>query len=103
MAITSIGAIYATKSRLLQRVYIPHDDDSEIEQQHRHPGETLLRVPIETYRSGGAPAVQALIGTPAHDGRCIVRHKITGEILDRIIADPDIYRHPEGHHVVLDR
>jgi hypothetical protein len=102
MPVTHIGAIYATKSKLLQRVYIPHDDDSEIEQQHRHPGETLLRVPIETYRNGGAPAVQALIGTPAHNGLCQVIHKGTGQILDRIIADPDIYRHPDGHRIVLE-
>jgi len=95
---TKVGAIYATRSKLLQRVYIP-DNDSEIAQQHLHPGETLLEVEIEVYRKGGAEAVQALIGAPSHNGVCRVLHKETGELLDRIMADPDVYRHPDGHRV----
>ena len=72
MPITSVGAIYATASKLLQRVYIPHANDSEINQQHVGAGETLTTVPLATYRQGGPGAVQALIGTPTFSGRCVV-------------------------------
>jgi hypothetical protein len=102
MPVTQIGVIYATRSKMLQRVYIPDGDDSEIDVQHIHPGEMLIRVPIEVYRGGGADAVQALIGKPAHSGVCRVIHRHTGKIIDRIMADPDVYRHPDGHRVELD-
>lgn len=100
MAVTYVGAIYATASLLLQRVYIPHADDGEIGQQHVGRGETIIIVPIEAYRHGGAAALQALIGEPKHDGRCaVVDH--TGTVVDVIIADPDIYSHPDGHRVIV--
>jgi hypothetical protein len=34
MPITSVGAIYATRSKLLRRIYIPHADDAEIQAQY---------------------------------------------------------------------
>lgn len=49
MARTLVGAIYATKSKLLQRVDIPHGDDSEIDQQRVGPGETLVKIPLDVY------------------------------------------------------
>ena len=105
MAVTQVGAIYGTVSKLLQRVYVPHADDSEIARQHVEPTETLLHVPLEVYRSGGQHAVQQMIGTPTHDGHCEVIHKDTGEVIDRIIWDhtiwdPALYKHPEGHRIV---
>src|SRR5215472_4451812 len=100
MPVTKVGAVYATRSKLLQRIYIP-DDDTEIARQHVHTGETQIFIDIEVYRAGGPAAVQAIIGTPAHDGTCRVLHKETSEIIDRIVADPDIYKHPDGHRVVL--
>jgi hypothetical protein len=102
MPITQVGAIYATRSKLLQRIYIPHADDSEIAQQHVGPGESLLTLPLGTFEAGGPPAVQRTIGTPAHNGHCKVIHKSTGKVVERIIADPELYKHPDGHHVVLE-
>jgi hypothetical protein len=100
MPVTQVGAIYATVSKLLQRIYIPHADDSEINQQAIAAGETLLLVPIATYQSGGAPAVQALIGTPTFSGRCAVVHPTTKLVLSHIIADPAIYSDPSGNLII---
>jgi hypothetical protein len=102
MPVTKVGAIYATNSKLLQRIYIPHADDSEIAQQYVHPSESLIAIAIDVYRTGGAVAIQSIIGAPAHNGMCLVIHRDTGEVIDRIIADPEIYRHPEGHRIELD-
>jgi hypothetical protein len=99
--ITSVAAIYATRSKLLQRICIPHADDAELDGLHLHSGESLKKIPIRIYQSGGPQAIQAEIGIPDHDGQCNVVHKETGEIIDRIIADPDVYKHPSGHRIVL--
>jgi hypothetical protein len=101
MSITSVGAIFAMGSKLLQRIYIPSADDSEIDGQFVGDGESLLWVPIAVYREGGPTAVQAFVGEPAHNGLCHVIDRVTGDILQTIIADPDIYEHPDGHKVVL--
>jgi hypothetical protein len=102
MALTSVGAIYATQTKLLQRVYIPHGDDREIAEQHVHPMESVLLVPLAVYRDGGAQAVQDLIGKPSTDGYCALHHKDTGEIINHIIWDVTVhgYVHPEGHRVI---
>ena len=52
-----VGAIYATGSKLLQRIYVPDYDDGEIAQQYVGPGELLMLVPIETFRSGNHTAI----------------------------------------------
>ena len=101
MSVTQVGAIYATGSRLLQRVYIPHADDSEIAQQHVTAGETLTSVPIATYRTGGAPAVQASIGAPTFSGRCAVVDKNSNLVTAVIIADPALYSDPGGSLVII--
>jgi hypothetical protein len=100
MAVLHVGAIYATKSLLLQRVYIPDHDVGEIFRQHVGPGESLMLVPINIYRIGGALAVQATIGVPAHSGRCAVVHSQTGEVVDMIIACPDVCQQLNGHSVI---
>jgi hypothetical protein len=102
MAVTKVGAIYATQTKLLQRVFIPHGDDREIDEQHVHPKESVLFVPIEVYQTGGAQAVQALIGNPTTDGHCALHHRDTGEIIDNIIWDVTVHGHvhPDGHRVV---
>jgi hypothetical protein len=100
MPVTQVGAIFATASKLLQRVYIPHADDSEIPLQHVGAGETLLNVPIATYRTGGAAAVQSVIGTPTFSGRCVVVDKNTNLVTNAIIADPAIYADPSGNTVM---
>jgi hypothetical protein len=102
MALTQVGAIYATQTKLLQRIYIPHGDDSEIAQQHVHPMESLLLVPITVYEKGGVAAVQAAVGKSTTDGYCFLHHKDTGEILGAIIWDVTVHGHvhPEGHRVV---
>jgi hypothetical protein len=102
MPVTQVGAIYATGSKLLQRVYIPHADDSEIAQQHVGASETLLNVPIATYRTGGSAAVQALIGTPTFSGRCAVVDKNTNLVVDLLVADPAIYTDVRGPVVAHD-
>jgi|SRR5882672_12234364 len=101
MAIMSVGAIYATQSKLLQRVYVPSVDDSEIANQHVGVGESIVLIPMSTYVQGGGPAVQAVIGTPTITGICaLVDH--TDTVVGKIIADPEIYTHPiAGHRVVL--
>ena len=91
--------IYATGSKLLQRIYLPHASDDEIDRQHVGAGETLVRVPMEIFRRG-QDAIQAFIGTPAHSGVCCVVHKETKRVIDRIIADPELYQHPDGHHII---
>jgi hypothetical protein len=98
MAVTSVGAIYATVSLLLQRVYIPSADDSEISAQHIGAGETLALVPIATWQSGGPQAVQAAIGIPTFSGRCAL--VAAGTVVDHIIADPAFYSDPSGRLVI---
>jgi hypothetical protein len=105
MALTSVGAIYATQSLLLQRTYIPHTDDSEINRQPIFAGETLLLVPLATYQQGGVSAVQALIGTPSITGNCVIVDPVSKLVVDRMIADVAIYNGgsgtmPDGHLVV---
>ena len=92
-----VGAIYATGSKLLQRIYVPDYDDGEIAQQYVGPGKSLMLVPIETFRSGNHTAIQALFGAPAHSGRCAPVRKSTMTVIDLIIADPALYHHPDGH------
>jgi hypothetical protein len=99
MPVTQVGAIYATVSKLLQRVYIPHADDSEIDQQHVGASESLLKVPIATYKTGGPPAVQAAVGTPTFSGACAVVDN-TNTVISTIIADPTIYADPGGNTVM---
>ncbi len=101
MPVTNVGAIYATQSKLLQRVYVPHADDSEIAQQHVAAGETLLNVPIATYLTGGQSAVQAAIGVPTFSGRCAVVDG-TNTVVDAITADPVLYVDPRGTVVAND-
>src|SRR5208282_567038 len=100
MPVLHVGVIYATVSKCLQRVYVPHADDSEIAQQHVGLGESIFNVPYLTYVNGGAAACQAAIGTPAHSGRCAVVNPSTGAISKFIMADPAIYADPDGHHVI---
>jgi len=97
-AVTAIGAIYATKSKLLLRMHIP-DHDDELDQVHIGPGESMMRVPIEVFRSGNHLVVQDFIGKPTISGVCEVIHKETGDVINRIIADPELYSDPDGHFV----
>jgi len=107
MALTSVGAFYATVSKLLQRVYIPHGDDSEIAQQPITAGESLLLVPLATYQQGGAPAVQALIGTPSITGFCAIVDPNSRLVIDHFIADTAIYnggsgKRPDGNLIAAE-
>lgn len=97
--VSAIGAIYATKSKLLLRMHIP-DRDAELDHVHVGPGESMMRVPIEVFRSGNHLVVQNFIGKPTISGLCDVIHKETGEVIDRIVADPELYSDPDGHFVV---
>jgi hypothetical protein len=101
MPITSVGAIYATNSKLLQRIYVPHGDDSEIAQQFVAAGETLVSVPLAIYQSGGVLAVQSAIGTPTFSGRCVVVNN-ANSVIDAILADPAIYSDPRGQVIPSD-
>jgi hypothetical protein len=94
-----VGAIHATKSLLLQRVYIPSFSDDEIDAQWVGPGETLLRLPLDGYVHGGAAYAQAMIGPAAITGRCAVIDA-NNVVVDLLMADPDIYCHPSGQRVV---
>jgi len=99
-SVAAIGAVYATKSKLLLRMHIP-DHDGELDQVHIGPGESMMRVPIEVFRSGNHLVVQDFIGKPTISGVCEVIHKETGEVINRIVADPELYSDPDGHYVVL--
>lgn len=99
--VSSVGAIYATASKLLQRIYIPSVSDAEIAQQFVAAGETLLNVPLATYQQGGIAAVQALVGTPTFSGRCAVVDG-TNKVIDHIIADPLLYTDPRGQVIPHD-
>jgi hypothetical protein len=101
MPVTQVGVIFATVSRLLQRVYIPSIDDSEIAQQFMAAGESLLRVPLTTYQAGGVAAMQASVGTPTFSGRCVVIDG-TNKVIDAIIADPVLYTDPRGQVIPHD-
>ncbi len=98
MPVTQVGAIYATVSKLLQRIYVPDADDSEIAQQHVGAGETLQTVPVSTYRTGGPIAVQAAVGTPTFSGRCAVVDG-TNTATSTIVADPALYIDASGNSV----
>jgi hypothetical protein len=98
MALTSVGAIYATGSLLLQRIYIPQLDDIEIDQQYVAAGETLVKLPLATFDEGQA-AVQAAIGTPSFSGRCAVVNS-SNVVIALIVADPAIYTDPNGNQVI---
>jgi hypothetical protein len=99
--VTQVGAVYATGSKLLLRVYIPHGDDREIDQQPLGVGESLLRVPLTAYRTGGASAVQALIGPATFSGRCAVVDA-TNTVVNCIIADPALYTWPDSKIIAHD-
>jgi hypothetical protein len=99
MAVTSVGAIYATGSLLLQRIYIPDADDSEISNQFVLPGETLVRIPQSTYQLGGSAAVQAAIGTPSFSGRCVIVDN-TSTVIGSLKADPALYTDPQGRQII---
>jgi hypothetical protein len=101
MAVTQIGAIYATGSKLLQRVYVPSVNDSEIDAQHIGAGETLTHVPLATYQAGGSVAVQAALGAPSISGRCAVVDN-TNMVVDHIIADLAVFgaTDPQGRLLV---
>ena len=98
--ITSVAAIYATNSKLLQRIVVPDNDDAELDQYPPGPGESLLLVPIENYRVTGAVGAQEVIGPPTFSGVCAVVDKDTNLVIDRIIADPELYASPDGHAVI---
>src|ERR1700744_6614666 len=100
MALTKVGAFFAAKSLLLLRIYVPDNDDSEIATQQVGIGESVSLMPIDVFRSGGPKAVQEFIGRPSHSGVCAVVHKHTHVVIDRIIAEPELYRHPQGHPVI---
>jgi hypothetical protein len=104
MPVTHVGAIYATVSKLLQRVYIPHADDSEIAQQYVAVGESVVNIPIATYQQGGAVAVQSLIGAPSFSGRCAIVSgaSLTGTVLDIVTADPALYTDLQGRVIASD-
>ncbi len=102
MPVTKVGAIFATSSKLLQRVYIPDADDSEIAQQFVGAGETLLNVPVATYRTGGPVAVQAVIGVPTFSGWCAVVAPDTHLVVAVIIADPALYTDTRGSVIAHD-
>jgi hypothetical protein len=93
--VTQVGAIYATGSKLLQRIYIPSASNAEIAQQFVATGESLLIVPITTFRTGGVAAVQAAVGTPTFSGRSVVIDQ-TNTVTATIIADPALYSDPRG-------
>jgi len=102
MALTSVGAFYATVSKLLQRVFIPSVDDSEIVAQPIAAGETLGIYPLSTFQAGGPPAIQALIGAPTFSGRCAVVDG-TNTVIDAIIADPVLYSDSRGACIASDK
>ena len=104
---TSVLMIYATRSRHLQRVYIPDDDSEDLSKIILLPGESAAIVPMSIYQTGGPAACQKLLGP--HDesvaGVCAVVHKDTMAVVDRIIADVEVYhggsrKTPDGHHLV---
>jgi hypothetical protein len=97
-----VGAVYATRSKLLLRVYIP---DHWLDDINDHPiaqGETLMRVPYDLHFHGGAKFLQSIIGIAAHSGRCALVHKDTKKVINVIVADPDLYHHPDGHLTIQD-
>lgn len=100
MSITNVGAIYATVSKLLQRVYVPSLSDAEISQQYVADGETLQNVSLAVFQKGGLVAVQAAIGVPSISGRCAIIDG-TNVCIDVIIADPAIYADPNGNQLIL--
>ena len=92
---TSIGVIFAGQSKLVQRIYIPSLDDSEIAQQFVGPGEQLTTMALSVYQIGGADAVQVAIGAPTFSGRCAVVNP-QNIVVDVIIADPALYADSRG-------
>jgi hypothetical protein len=99
--VTQHGAIFATGSKLLQRIYIPSFNDAEIDQQFVGPGESLLKIRSNVYTNGGVPAVQAAVGTPTFSGRCAVVD-VTTKVIDHITADPILYTDPRGQLIPSD-
>jgi hypothetical protein len=97
-----VGAIYATQSLLLQRIYVPTNSDSEIAQQYVAPGESIISVPLATFQQGGAAAIQALIGIPTFSGRCAVVNS-SNVVIDHVIADPALYTDPRGQVIPSDQ
>lgn len=99
---SKVGAIYSVRSKLLQRIYVPDAEDDEIDRQYIGAGEALMMVPLDIYRTGGAVALQSLIGEPTSDGYCAVIDKESGEIIERVIWDIELHgnKHPDGHLIV---
>lgn len=101
MAVTSIGVIFAGQSKLVQRIFIPSGDDSEIAQFVAGPGERKTTMALSVYQNGGVDAVQAAIGAPTFSGRCAVVDA-TNIVIDLIIADPALYNDARGQVIAHD-
>ena len=100
MSITKVAAIYATGSKLLQRIVVPDYDDKELDRYPPGQGESVVFISIDTYRKTGAIGALEIIGPPTFSGVCAVVDKCTNLVIERIIADPEIYAHPDGHAVI---
>ena len=98
---TSIGVIFAGQSKLVQRIFIPSLDDSEIAQFVAGPGERKTTMALSVYQDGGPAAVQATVGTPTFSGRCAVVDQ-TNTVIDLIMADPTLYSDPRGQVIAHD-
>lgn len=104
MPVTRVGVIYATVSKLLREIHVPHEDDSELDQYYKTrvlvDGESFASVPVDVYAAGGAQAVQAAVGAPTFSGRCAV--VADGVVVDHVVADPALYVSQSGSVVPSD-
>ena len=101
MPVTLVAAFYATGSLLLQRIYIPHNDDAEIRSQPIGAGESMQTFPTSLYRQQGPAGIQAAIGTPTFSGRCAVVDA-GNAVIDIILADPALFTDPRGQLIASD-
>lgn len=99
-----IGVVYSANSKIPRRIVVPHPGDEwEIDQHEITDGESILHLPgdhphaLEEIKKSIA-AYHGIDHKSIPSGRTVVVHRETNEILDAIMADPEIDEH---EHVLI--
>ena len=97
-----IGVVYGTKSGIVRRIICPDDDNELSTPGHLGPGESIHQLegkwdPDEDY----TPYIENLLGRIAPSSRCVIINK-GGQVINVLVADPEIDSHPDGEVVQHD-
>lgn len=77
MAATQVGLVYSTRQKIVRRVIVPDSDAALDLPGWIGAGETLIRMPLQTYQAMGSPAdrdawLASQIGPPVGTDRVVI-------------------------------